>query len=83
MDHQSQTSDRPDPVNPAATPAGTNGQPEANGITGGLPEAAPEPPPTAPPLTPVGWLSQNGPYLAIFFALIAWLVLQDSALDGV
>ncbi len=83
MDHQPQTSGRPDPVNPGAnTDASANGEPGADGITGALPGAAPEPPPTAPPLTPVGWLAQNGPYLVILLALVG-LLFYKTGVDGV
>jgi regulator of sigma E protease len=61
-------------VNESAKPApSANGEPRADGITGALPTAVPEPPPAAPPLTPVGWLAQNGPYLAVLLALVGLL----------
>jgi membrane-associated protease RseP (regulator of RpoE activity) len=70
-------------VNESAKPApSANGEPGADGITAALPGGAPEPPPAAPPLTPVGWLAQNGPYLAVLLVLVG-LLYYYTGLEGV
>ena len=82
MEQQSPTPERPDDVKPAdavrairelTLPAETADAP-------GSPEAADAA--AAPPLTPMGWLQQNSPFLAVFAAVVA-LIYYNFGLDGV
>jgi regulator of sigma E protease len=81
LDQQPKAPDRPDDVKPGGQAAITNGQSPVNGTPPGS-VLEPEAPPLAPPLTPMGWLSQNGPYLIFLFAIAALIYVKQGGVDG-
>ena len=82
MDQQPQTSGRSDSIKPAEGQGAAVGMPPTDGMNGSPDGMIPEPPPPAPPLTPMGWLTQNAPYL-ISFAAILIVLHHYYGFDGI
>ena len=82
MEQQSPTPERPDDVKPADAVQTHQGADAPRSPETADPAAPPAPEAAAPPLTPMGWLQQNSPFLAVFAALVA-LLYYNFGFDGV